>query len=100
MGEKIKVKVDEDLREIIPVFMKSRREDISELKKMLDEEQFKEIEKRAHRIKGAGGGYGFDRVTELGRKMEKAAGEKDRKNLEELIAEFAEYMERVEIVYE
>jgi hypothetical protein len=50
-------------------------------------------------MKGAGGGYGFDRVTELGREIEKAAKEKDADRCRALNEELAELMANTEIVF-
>ncbi|SDM29131.1 Hpt domain-containing protein [Halarsenatibacter silvermanii] len=98
--EKNIVHVDEDLKELIPMFLENRRQNIEDLQKLLAEKNYEEIEKLGHKIKGSGGGYGFDRVTELGRDIEEAAAAEDHSSLQKSIEELAEYMEGVEIVYE
>ena len=100
MSKKNKVYVDEDLEELIPMFMENRNQDISDLREMLENEEYEQIEELGHKIKGSGGGYGFDRVTDLGRAIEKAAAKEKFAELQNLIEEFAEHIDKVEIIYE
>ena len=100
MNENNKVYVDKDLKELIPMFLENRSQNINELKELLEEKKLAEIENIGHKIKGSGGGYGFDRVTDLGRAIEKAAAEEKHDKLQKLIDEFAEHMDKVEIIYE
>ena len=95
-----KVYVDKDLKELIPMFLENRSQNINELKELMKEKKFDEIENLGHKIKGSGGGYGFDRVTDLGRAIEEAAAEEKFHELQGLIDEFAEHIDRVEIIYE
>ena len=53
-----------------------------------------------HSMKGAGGGYGFDEVTRLGDLLEQAATVEDRAAIGEVTEELADYLQRVEVVYE
>ena len=94
------VYVDSDLKELIPMFLENRADNIAELKKLLKEENYEGIEKLGHKIKGSGGGYGFDKVTDLGREIEQAAAAGNTKKLRDLIEELAEHMDKVEIKYE
>ena len=94
------VYVDEDLKELIPDFLENRSEDIKELKSAISTKDFEAIRKIGHTIKGVGGGYGFDYVTELGQKIEEAAKKSDEDLLNELILELENHLDNVEIVYE
>jgi HPt (histidine-containing phosphotransfer) domain-containing protein len=95
-----KVSVDKDLKELIPVFMDSRRKNIKELKEALQEDDFERIKQIGHDIKGAGGGYGFEEVTNLGKKLGEAADERKLSRIKELITKLENYLEEVEIIYE
>ncbi|MFO7818654.1 MAG: Hpt domain-containing protein [Halanaerobacter sp.] len=95
-----KVPVDQDLKALIPIFMDNREEDITKLKELLAESDLEGIKRVGHNLKGTGGGYGFDKITELGRQIEEAAKEENEDSLEELIAELEIYLEEVEITYE
>ena len=96
---KIEVIVDKDLEAIIPQFMENREEDIKKINKLLEEDNYTEIERIGHSMKGSGGGYGFDKITEIGKEIEEGAIEKDEEKIVNKINELKKYLEEVEIVY-
>jgi len=51
-------------------------------------------------MKGSGGGYGFDYLTELGSQIEKAAELKNKHKIKKLITELENYLAKIEIIYE
>lgn len=99
-NDRIIVTVDEDLKEIIPVFLRNRQKDIAAIHEALNSGDFEDIRVRGHSMKGVGAGYGFEPVTVLGARLEVAAKAGDREEIRRAVAELAEYMVRVEVVYE
>ncbi len=91
--------VDQDLKVLIPGFMENRFEEIEELKGLVEEKDYEKIEDLGHAIKGTGGGYGFDLVTELGLEIEEAARAEDKEKIKELILKLEDFLENVEINY-
>ena len=69
-SEKIIVQVDEDLEGLIPGFLKNRGQDVEKLRAELEQSNFVNVSSIGHSIKGVGGGYGFDLMSELGAKIE------------------------------
>lgn len=53
-----------------------------------------------HSMKGSGGGFGFDTITDIGIDLENAAMEKDSQGVIRLVNQLEDYMENVEIIYE
>jgi hypothetical protein len=51
-------------------------------------------------MKGVGYSYGFDHVSTLGKHIEEGARSGDRAALEARIGEYADYLAKVEIVFE
>lgn len=51
-------------------------------------------------MKGTGSGYGFDAITELGGRLEKAAVAGDRAEMEQVVRELEHYLDHLEVVYE
>lgn len=94
------VSVDEELKEIIPQFLKNREEDVEKLKKALGEKDYHVIEILGHNMKGAGSGYGFHEVTRLGKALEEKAKKKEDSSIQAIIQELASYMDAVEIRYQ
>ncbi|MBF0270446.1 MAG: Hpt domain-containing protein [Magnetococcales bacterium] len=98
--DKITVRIDEDLAEIVPGYLVNRGKDLEQLPLALVEGNFQTLRTLGHRMKGSGAGYGFDGISEIGRAIEEAAKREDREGVEQGIADLASYMDRLEVVYE
>src|SRR5260370_11253811 len=77
MQDRVIVEVDEGLSDLIPGFLTHKRTDIIAILKAITRRDYAEIARTAHRIKGEGGSYGFDTMTELARSLEVAAATRD-----------------------
>lgn len=97
---KNKVYIDSDLEFLIPQFLENREEDIKKLEKLLKKSEFDQIRIIGHSLKGSGGGYGFDNLTEIGSQIEQAAELKNDHKIKNLINELKKYLENIEIIYE
>lgn len=100
MSEKIVVVVDEELEDIVPGYLQNRRSDIEEISRALEKEDFETIRILGHSMKGSGGGYGFDRITEIGARIEEAAKRSDPEEIRTQLAALQDFLERVEVRYE
>jgi len=72
-GEKIVIRADAEIQDLIPGFLENRQRDIQSIKAALTEKDFEAIRTLGHWMKGAGAGYGLDGVTAIGEKLEEAA---------------------------
>ncbi len=99
-NEKIEVHVDLELKEIVPGYLENRWKDIQSIQEALGKKNFEMIKSLAHSMKGSGGGYGFDGITEIGAAMEMAAVARDVKLIEAEVSRLKDYLKRVEIVYD
>jgi HPt (histidine-containing phosphotransfer) domain-containing protein len=97
-GDEVEVYIDPDIEDLIPVFLENRHRDVEEIKRLLKVGDFEEIRRLGHSMKGAGGGYGFHEITEIGRKIEEAAKSKDKVEVEKLNMMLAEYLSVVKVV--
>ncbi len=100
MSEKIIVKIDPDLEDLIPGFLNNRANDVESIRTLLESEDLDQIQILGHSMKGAGGGYGFDRITEIGGIIETAAVAGDVPVIREANEQLADYLARVEPVPE
>ncbi|MBI1731767.1 MAG: Hpt domain-containing protein [Gammaproteobacteria bacterium] len=98
-GEKIVVKVDPDLEELIPGFLENRARDLTRLREALGKNDLPSVQSVGHSLKGVGGGYGFTRLSEIGAEMERAARAGDPAPLPGLVSELADYLGRVVVEY-
>jgi HPt (histidine-containing phosphotransfer) domain-containing protein len=95
-----KVTVAKDLEDLIPTFMNNRRKELDALRVAVAASDFEQLRQLGHRMKGVGNSYGFALVSTIGKMVEDGARSGDRAALEAQIAQYAEYLAKVEIVYE
>ncbi len=93
------VQVESELEELIPGFLKNRLSDIQKITDSLQKSDFDAIKLIGHTMKGNGAGYGFNRISELGKSIESAAKEKHIAAIQELLNELSVYIDRVQIEY-
>ena len=95
----ITVQIDEGLKEIVPGFLENRQRDVQTLEIALEQNDLNAIHMIGHRLKGDGGGYGFDAISVIGGTLEQAAAREDRDVIRQQIAELVDYLARVTVVY-
>lgn len=100
MPDRVIVEVDEGLSDLIPGFLAHKRADISTILEAVTRRDYTEIGHVAHRIKGEGGSYGFDTMTELGRSLEAAAATRDDGAVCALARQLLNYIDHVEVVFQ
>lgn len=97
---KIIVTIDADLEEIVPGYLENRWKDVDAIGVALPQGDFDTLRVLGHRMKGSGAGYGFDEITEIGRKIELAAKDRDDAAIRDELEALKDYLERVAVVYE
>jgi len=95
----ITVFIDPGLEEIVPGFLENRRRDVEALETALQQNDLAQIRMIGHRMKGDGGGYGFDAISMMGAALEQAAAREDRDAIRRQTAEFIDFLDRVTVVY-
>ena len=94
------VTVAKDLEDLIPTFMKNRAKELETLRAALAGGDLEQLRQLGHRMKGVGNSYGFEKVSSLGKQVEDGARGNDRAGLEAAIAQYADYLAKVKIVFE
>ena len=97
--EKIFVRIDVALQDLIPQFLANRRRDIETLQQALAESNFTVAQTLGHRLKGDGGGYGFEGISEIGSLLEAAAARQDHAGIERQVVKLADYLTRLDITF-
>lgn len=95
----ITVHIDQGLEEIVPGFLENRRRDVQTLETALQQNNLAQIHLIGHRMKGDGGGYGFDAISTMGAALEQAAARADRLAIQRHTAELIDFLARVTVVY-
>ena len=68
------------MAEIIDQFVDSLPEKIRAMQQMLAAADYDNLQRLAHQLKGAGGGYGYPCLTENAKSLEQAAQSQDRES--------------------
>ena len=97
-SERALVQVDAEIEDLVPIFLENRREDIRGMLTALDQGDYETIQSFGHNMKGVGGSYGFDFITEIGGLLEQGAKVRHSAEIRELVLELSTYLEHVEVV--
>ncbi len=93
------IQVSSDLETIVPDYLENRRKDVATLFGMLGRGEYDTMRMLGHRMKGSGAGYGFDAISHLGERLERASREACHAELASCVAELESYLDRIDIVY-
>lgn len=96
---KIIVHIDPDLEAIVPGFLANRRRDLATIEGCLKQGDLNTIRMLGHRMKGDGGGYGFDQISTIGDDLEQAALAQDVPSIKQQVALLKDFLSRLEVVY-
>jgi HPt (histidine-containing phosphotransfer) domain-containing protein len=98
-SDRVTVWITRDSEDIVPCFLANRKKDIQTLRRALADKDFRTIQLLGHRMKGDGGGYGFDRISEIGGVMELAAERQDYAAAEQQIKQLEDFLACVHVEY-
>ena len=98
LSGKIIAHVDPDLEDLIPGYLANRKKDIAAIREALEKKDLDTVRILGHSMKGSGGGYGFDAITDIGTMLEKAAEEGGVEAIRREIVRLEDYLQRVVIV--
>ena len=98
-ADRFTVEISRDLEDIVPIFLGNRENDLQTLRDALTRQDFGTIQNLGHRLKGDGGGYGFDKITDIGALLEQAAKQRDGSMIEQQIVQLEDFLRRVSVVY-
>ena len=96
---KIVVHVDPDLSDLIPGYLANREMDIAAIHDALGKNDFDTIRNIGHGMKGSGGGYGFEDISDIGMLIEKSAKDGQVETILIQIKRLKDYLDQVDILY-
>ena len=94
------VEVDADISDLIPGFLERKRADASTIVEALCGGNLEAVARVAHRLKGEGGSYGFNEISEIGAALETASKAGEVEAAKRLAKELAAYLEGVQVIYQ
>mgnify|MGYP001564709059 CR=1 FL=1 len=94
------VHIDGSFEPLMPRFMANRKKEIVTMRQALTAEDFETVRRVAHGMKGVGGSYGLDRVTELAATIEQAAKAADATTIHHQLHILESYLNNIQIAYD
>lgn len=98
-SERTTIHADPDLKELIPEFLRNRHNDIMVIHDAVIQCNFETVRILGHSMKGSGGGYGFDTISDIGLAIEQAAKNKDPEEIKKQTTKLAIYLDNIDVVY-
>jgi HPt (histidine-containing phosphotransfer) domain-containing protein len=89
------IEIKKGIADLIPTFLENRRKDAELLRAALAMGDLEKVRFIAHRITGGGTPYGFPAISDLGRRIERAAADGEESLLAPLIDEYSGYVARI-----
>lgn len=99
MSDKIKVLIDKDIEEIVPMFLENREKDLIEIQNHLNDNNLGAIEVIAHKLAGNAGSYGFTDMGLIGARMEASCQASKADEVTALYEEYKNYLSQLEVEY-
>jgi CheY-like chemotaxis protein len=96
----IRIRANSTIADLIPGFLENRRGDVAAIQDALDKGNFEIVERLGHGMKGAGGSWGFQDITDIGAALEQAANHCDVGMSLKWAAELSSYLDSLEVVYD
>ncbi|WP_304218475.1 PAS domain S-box protein [Phenylobacterium aquaticum] len=87
------------LAERTPAYLRNCRQNVIDMDSALDRSDFEAVTIIGHNLRGSGGGFGFQAITDIGAGLEAAAGKSDRAASRKWVVELSRYLDRTETVF-
>ena len=92
--------MDASFAPLVPKFMTNRKKEVTTMQAALTAQDFETVRRVAHSMKGAGGSYGFDRITEIAAIIEQAAKTGIHETIDMELTGLGSYLEQVEVIFD
>lgn len=100
MHNKIVLHLELKIKDLVNEYFYNRKNEIKILRKHINNNKFEDIIVIGHKMKGGGKLYGFDRISEFGKQIEKAAKIQDMETIKDITGKLEDYLNRLEIVFD
>jgi HPt (histidine-containing phosphotransfer) domain-containing protein len=91
----ILMRVNARLASRVPEFLRNCRQNVVVMLDALDRVDFETVTSLGHQMRGSGGSYGFQAITDIGAALEEAAGSADNDVSRKWVNELSSYLDGV-----
>jgi PAS domain S-box-containing protein len=88
-------RIAQRLAQQIPAYLENCRRNVVLMGEALDQGDFEAVTILGHNMRGSGGGFGFQAITDFGAGLERASGETDLDGTRKLVGDLSLYLEQV-----
>ena len=96
---KIIVALKKLLQPLVPEFLENRHRDVTLLRDALARGHYEAIRDLGHNLKGLGGAYGVDPITDFSATIEESARAQYGDTIRVTTERLADYLDRIEVVF-
>ena len=82
----------------IPAYLQNCRQNGIAMLDALDRADFETVRYLGHQMRGSGGAFGFQAITEIGAELQQAAESSDTEASRKWVGELSRYLDRVETI--
>ncbi|RMF13859.1 MAG: Hpt domain-containing protein [Candidatus Dadabacteria bacterium] len=100
MSERLVITVSDVYADLVEPYLAQRRAELEDWRRMLEQGNFEDLRRVAHRVRGSGGSYGVRPLSDLAGELEAAAVAGAADACSELIGQIADLLDRLEIRFE
>lgn len=93
------VKVEKDLEDLVPNFVANRKKDVKLLGDWIESQNFEEIRRMGHTLKGVCASYGFPQLGEFGKELEVHAKSENLGEISKIHQKMADFMNHYQIQF-
>ena len=85
------------MAEIIPAYLENCRHNVIVMREALDRADFEAAANLGHRLRGSGGGFGFQAITDFGASLEQACEGNDLRSARALLGELSSFLDSANV---
>jgi HPt (histidine-containing phosphotransfer) domain-containing protein len=93
----LRVQPDAEIADLVPEYLQRRHADVVALGDALLAGDAGRVQALGHSMKGSGGGYGFDGISEIGLRLEDAGKRSDMTAARTAVEDLADYLRNLEV---
>lgn len=89
--------VDEDILDLVDGYLESCKESVKEIAELLAKEDFENVKRIGHNLKGSGSGYGFEDISKFGKAIEDNAANTNLQPIIDAANDLEAYLNQVSV---
>ena len=94
----ILVRAESKFADRIPAYLRNCRQNGIVMLDALDRVDFETVKYLGHQMRGSGGAFGFQAITDIGAELQQAAESSDTEASRKWVGELSRYLDRVETI--